>query len=73
MPEYATGPGHEVRSWGAVVETYVDSDALDFECPNCHAEVGKFCRHGLGHERKMPCMARMAAAKGFLLSDGDVK
>jgi hypothetical protein len=63
MPDYPVGSPRDVRSRGAVIETYVDSDALDSECPNCHAKVGDFCRHELGHERKMPCLARIGAAK----------
>lgn len=61
MPEYATGPGHR-SSRGAAVEAYVDTDALELDCPICHAPAGEFCRHESGNERKMPCPKQIAAA-----------
>lgn len=63
MPDYPVGPGHETRSRGPVIESYVDTDTLDYRCPNCHAEPGDFCRHDNGAERKMPCPKRITAAQ----------
>lgn len=62
MPAYATGPGHHTRSRGAVVETYVDTDALEVRCPACHVAVGEFCVHENGASRRMPCPRRIALA-----------
>lgn len=39
MPDYPTGPGRR-SSRGAVVEAYVDTDALELDCPMCHAPAG---------------------------------
>lgn len=62
MPEYPVGPPQHSRSRGAVVEAYVDTDALEVLCPACHAVAGDFCRHGSGAARKMPCPRRITAA-----------
>lgn len=62
MPDYATGPGAR-HTHGPVIETYVDTDALDHDCPNCQAPAGEFCRHDTGQHRKMPCIARMETAR----------
>lgn len=60
-PHYhAARPPH--RSPGAVIETYVDTDALEVPCPACDAALGDFCHHPDGTERKMPCPRRITAA-----------
>lgn len=61
-PSYNAAPPAK-RSPGAVIETYVDTDALEYVCPNCGAGLGEFCRHDNGAERKMPCLPRIAAAQ----------
>ncbi|MCX2931373.1 hypothetical protein ORI20_13900 [Mycobacterium sp. CVI_P3] len=65
MSEYATGPGRRTRSRGAVIEAYVDTEALDHKCPKpkggCGADLGEFCHHPDGTERKMPCPVRIPA------------
>jgi hypothetical protein len=63
MPHYPVGPGHHAHSLNAIVETYVDTDALEVLCPNCHAKPGAFCRHESGLDRRMPCPRRIQAAK----------
>lgn len=62
MPDYAVGEGRQHRSRGAVVESYVDTDALEVLCPACHAKPGDFCRHESGAARKIPCPLRISAA-----------
>jgi hypothetical protein len=42
LPRYPVGPGHHAHSLNAVVEAYVDTDALEVLCPNCHAKPGSF-------------------------------
>jgi hypothetical protein len=65
MPDYPVGPGHARTTGGAVVEAYVDTNALDYECPACGAAVAEFCRWDTGRQRRMPCPQRItAAAKG---------
>lgn len=63
-PPWYSGPPPKV-SRGPVVTAYVDTGVLDFECINCHARPGEFCRHDEDHggrERKMPCPTRIATA-----------
>lgn len=66
-PEWYSGPPPPITK-GPVITAYVDTGALDFECGNCLAGPGEFCRHDDKHggaERKMPCPKRIAtAAKG---------
>lgn len=62
MPDYPIGPGQTRTSGGAVVETYVDTNALNVQCPACRVGVGEFCRHDSGHQRRMPCPTRITAA-----------
>ncbi|WP_142396009.1 hypothetical protein [Mycobacterium kansasii] len=62
-PWYSGPPRRPSRS--PVIEAYVDTCALDVGCPNCHAEVGDFCRHHPdlgGAERKVPCLKRILTA-----------
>jgi hypothetical protein len=61
MPDYAVGKPRDT-SHGAVLLAYIDTNALDFLCPHCHAGVGEFCRHESGNERRMPCPRRISAA-----------
>ena len=65
MPDYATGPGRHTRSLGAVLTAYLDVEALDHVCPTpkggCGADLGEFCHHTDGTERKMPCPSRIPA------------
>jgi hypothetical protein len=63
MPDYAVGEGRQHRSRGAVVESYVDTGAIDVFCPACHAKVDDFCHHKSGVDRRMPCPKRIVAAK----------
>jgi hypothetical protein len=60
-PDWYSGPPSP-RTPGPVIETYVDTETLDHDCPNCHAGQGEFCRHEAGHERKMPCPKRITTA-----------
>lgn len=65
MPDYATGPGHQNHTRGPVMLAYVDTDALEYRCPNCGAEPGEFCRLPAelgGGERKAPCPRRIQLA-----------
>lgn len=59
MPHYPVGPGHHTHSRNAVAEAYAETDALHRRCPNCDAEVGEFCHHPGGAERKIPCPKRL--------------
>lgn len=65
MPDYATGPARHTRSPGAVVDAYLETEALDHHCPQpkggCGASPGEFCHHPDGTERKMPCPVRIPA------------
>jgi hypothetical protein len=63
MPDYPIGPPQRLRSRGAVVEAYVDTDALEVLCPACRAVPGDFCRHDSGVLRRIPCPRRITAAK----------
>ncbi|MDM3894775.1 hypothetical protein [Mycobacterium intracellulare] len=63
-PPWYSGPPPRVTR-GPVLTAYVDTGALDFECINCGAAAGDFCRHDEDHggsERKMPCPVRIATA-----------
>lgn len=63
-PPWYSGPPPKITR-GPVVTAYVDTGVLDFECINCQARPGAFCRHDEDHggrERKMPCPARIATA-----------
>lgn len=60
-PSWYAGPPPKVTA-GPVIEAYIDTEALDHDCPDCSAGQGEFCRHPLGHERKMPCGGRIKVA-----------
>lgn len=61
-PDYRRGPGRGPKSSrGAVIEAYVDTDALDRKCDgldSCGADLGEFCKSPDGFERHMPCASR---------------
>jgi len=60
MPDYPTGPGRHSSS-GAVIEAYVDTDALDREChppKGCGAKPGDFCVFPGGSQKHIPCISR---------------
>lgn len=42
-------------------QAYSDTGALAVHCPNCGADVGKWCSTDEGQLRKVPCVARAAA------------
>ncbi|MFN6548899.1 zinc finger domain-containing protein [Mycolicibacterium septicum] len=48
--------GREVRG------AYEDTGAGAVECPNCHAAPGNWCETPEGRRRRVPCVARLAAA-----------
>lgn len=50
------------RTPGPIIEAYVDTNALDHDCTNCHASEGEFCKHPDGTDRKMPCLERITTA-----------
>lgn len=43
----------------AVTAAYVETNALERDCPNCAAVVGEFCTFPDGSERHLPCFARV--------------
>jgi hypothetical protein len=43
----------------AVTQAYVDTNALERDCPNCAVVVGEFCVFDDGSERHVPCIARV--------------
>lgn len=65
MSEYARGPGRHTRSRGAVLDTYAETGADAYHCPEpkggCGAEPNELCHHPDGTERKMPCPVRIPA------------
>lgn len=61
-PEYAVGPGQARTTGGAVVEAYVDTNALEVPCPACGVKVAEFCRWDTGRQRRAPCPRRIAVA-----------
>lgn len=63
-PPWYSGPPPKITR-APVIEAYVDTDALDYDCISCQAAAGEFCRHDEahgGHERKMPCPKRITTA-----------
>lgn len=53
----------------AVAQAYIDTRARDYECDNCGAAIGEFCRRPDelgGGQRKSPCPKRIAAASRAL-------
>jgi hypothetical protein len=63
-PPWHAGPPPR-RTPGPVIEAYADTDALEFDCPNCHAEAGEFCTLPAelgGGPRKAPCKKRIDTA-----------
>lgn len=70
-PWYSGPPPRLTRA--PVMTAYVDTHALDYECPHCAAKPGDFCRHDEEHggrERKMPCPARITAAARAAAEEG---
>ena len=41
----AVGPGRRKRSSGAIIQAYVDYDAIDRTCDTCGAQPLQFCRN----------------------------
>jgi hypothetical protein len=66
--DFWRGPGRHKSPRGAVIEAYVDTDALDRQCPppptGCGANLGEFCKSPNGFERHIPCIARTKPAAG---------
>jgi hypothetical protein len=58
-PDYATGPGRRPVSRGAVLEVYLETGALERDCPTCGAVEGSFCVWDeSGRQRRVPCKSR---------------
>jgi hypothetical protein len=59
---YRRGPGRHPSPQGAVIEVYVETEALDRPCSmpprGCGAKLGEFCRFPDGRERHHPCVSR---------------
>lgn len=47
----------------AVHQAYIDTNALERDCPNCKAVVGEFCVFPDGSERHVPCCGRIRTRK----------
>lgn len=43
----------------AVTQAYIDTNALERVCPNCHAVIGEFCVFNDGSEKHLPCVGRV--------------
>lgn len=64
--DFRRGPGWHKSPRGAVLEAYVETEALDRVCHpprGCGAGLGEFCRFPDGSERHHPCVARCTPTK----------
>ncbi|MED5813863.1 hypothetical protein VST63_16005 [Mycolicibacterium sp. 050232] len=50
------------RSGRAIPDAYENTGAGTIDCPNCHAKPGAWCATPDGRRRRVPCVARLAAA-----------
>lgn len=66
--DYRRGPGWQKSPRGAVIEAYVETEALDRACPppprGCNAPLGEFCTFPDGTQRHIPHVARTKPASG---------
>lgn len=66
-PDFRRGPGAHKSPRGAVIEAYVESEALDRVCKpppvGCGAVLGEFCKFPDGSERHHPCVCRCSGPK----------
>jgi hypothetical protein len=64
--DFRRGPGRHKAPPGAVIEAYVETEALDRQCPKppkgCGRGLGEFCVFPDGSERHHPCIARCKAS-----------
>jgi hypothetical protein len=44
-----------------IVRAYVDTGALDRDCPRCGAVVAQWCQTSDGRDRRIPCVQRATA------------